>query len=141
MNAYVRLMLSLARKFVYDIKSKASICSHHVEVNVSAYHSCAYSRTKDRLPVKTKVKLIIIGEVLKWGYSEARVQHQIKSFSKANDIIFKNKQNRFQKQITAFSKTNKNISKKNSKKQNHFQKQIKTFLKRTQTNKIISKNK
>ena len=31
-NAYVRLMLPFARKFVYDIAPKASIFSHDVEV-------------------------------------------------------------------------------------------------------------
>ena len=35
-NDYVRLMLPLARKFVYDIAPKASVFSHDVEINVSA---------------------------------------------------------------------------------------------------------
>ena len=34
MNAYARLMLPLARKFVYDIAPKTSIFSHDIEVNV-----------------------------------------------------------------------------------------------------------
>ena len=75
----MRLMLPLARKLVYDIVPKASIFRHDVEVNVSALQQLCLRYEKD-----TKEQLISIGELLKWGYSEARVQHQIKSFSKIN---------------------------------------------------------
>ena len=98
-NASERPLLSLTRKFVYDILPKLLFSRHEIKVNVSALQQLYLRENKrSRLfnGLKTKVKLIIIGELLKWGYSEARIQHQIKSFSKMNQtktnkITFKNK--------------------------------------------------
>ena len=88
----MRLMLPLARKFVYEIIPKTSIFSHHVEVNVSALQQlCLLLTVGQKIVYELKTKVKLIGELLKWGCSEARVQHQIKSFSKTNEIIFKNK--------------------------------------------------
>ena len=92
------------------------------------YNSCAYNKKKIAYELKTKVKLI--GELLKWGYSEARVQQTIKPFSKINEFIFKNKRNHFQKEIKPFPKST-TFSK-------HSHKTNKIISK---TNKIIPKNK
>ena len=103
-------MLSLAKKFVYDIIPKTSIFSNDVEVNVSALQQlCLQVEQKIVYELKTKVKLIIIGELLKWGCSEAWVQHQIKSFSKINT-------SHFQKLIKTQTNTCTIIPKKNSNK-------------------------